>query len=894
MDQDERSHLRNLIHQREKRLRALEEQEAQLGLSCPPEIRIEIVDLKARIAELEQQLREDDAADRDVVTPRREPVQELPPPCPYPGMVPFRAEDARFFYGRDSEIQRMLQHLRYHRQLFVIGPSGSGKSSLIHAGLLPRLRTSRYFAEDYWITCAIRPGAQPVQALAQVITSDLTQLKQAVADLIASQPPAQRLLLVIDQFEELFTQADRDERRRFFELIQVLRELPRCVLISAMRADFYADLMTSDLWPIPPSQRLEIAPLRGLYLRQAIEHPARDMGVRLEAGLIERLLADAADEPGVLPLVQETMVLLWDQMVGHTLPMRAYEELGREGNSGLAVAVTSRADAVLAELTAPQHVIARRIFLRLIQFGEGRPDTRRQQPLTVLLSANDDIHLFEQTLRHLTDSRLLTITGEERDASRKVDIAHESLISSWPTLQQWRVEWREAEQLRRRLDARVTEWVRRGQGSLGLLDEPDLSEAQSWLSSSEASVLGYDTSLPALVERSLSQQERLAELQEQFTVVRSDHDLMAAMLASMPEGMMVIESNGHVAIANAALHQHCGLSPQATQNMDLDQFLAAWKKSINYVADDWIALQQGLERVMQGHATIARGELNEDRTDSRTLEWTVQPTPRKDSGPGGILLTLRDITESKEAERLVQDYTGLLIHDLRAPLTSIINGVMMVKRGVGGPVTEAQTQLLDIAYRGGQAMLDLLNNLLDISRMEQRRLNLDLEPAAANSIIDKAIERLQAAASSKQIALAQQVANDLPLVEVDVDQIVRALQNIIDNAIKFSSSGSDVTVGADFYSHQHALPNTIPVHAPFTDGEWLVFWVHDRGPGIPVSYQGRIFAKFGQIHGRKVHGAGLGLTFCKLAVEAHGGRIWLESEEGHGSTFSFALPVAAG
>ncbi|MBV8885687.1 MAG: WD40 repeat domain-containing protein, partial [Chroococcidiopsidaceae cyanobacterium CP_BM_RX_35] len=227
--------------------------------------------------------------------------------------------------------------------------------------------------------------------------------------------------------------------------------------------------------------------------------------------LIERLVTDAAGEPGVLPLIQETLVLLWEQLERRFLPLRAYEALvlprkaygalGSHKLTGLQVALTRRADAALASLSEAQQAIARRIFLRLIQFGQGRADTRRQQSIDALSTAYDNKNLFRQTLHHLANSHLLTLSGEE-DSNTTVDMAHEALISGWPKLQQWISERREAEQTRRRLTAQATEWVRLGQGSGGLLDEVELAEAQGWLNSPDAAVLGYDQVLPALLEAS--------------------------------------------------------------------------------------------------------------------------------------------------------------------------------------------------------------------------------------------------------------------------------------------------------------------------------------------------------------------------------------------------------
>ena len=236
------------------------------------------------------------------------------------------------------------------------------------------------------------------------------------------------------------------------------------------------------------ANRVEITPLGEAGLRRAIIRPAELAGVAVEAALVERLLADAAGEPGVLPLVQETLVLLWERLERRFLPMRAYEALvltrdsysgqPNEERSGLQVAIARRADATLASLTEAQQVIARRIFLRLIQFGEGRADTRRQQPLDALRSAGDDPRLFDQTLQQLAASRLLTLSGtDERRTTNdqrpkldewhahlrpssvvlvtNVDISHEALIGGWPALQGWLNERRESELTRRRLEGKA-------------------------------------------------------------------------------------------------------------------------------------------------------------------------------------------------------------------------------------------------------------------------------------------------------------------------------------------------------------------------------------------------------------------------------------------------------
>ncbi len=425
-----------------------------------------------------------------------------PPPCPYPGMVPFRAEDTRFFYGREGEIQQMLDHLRHQRLLLVIGPSGSGKSSLIAAGLLPRLEKSTYFAPGFWLVRTMRPLDHPLAALAACLEGDISEPEQAVTTLLTVHAPAQRLLLVIDQFEEAFSLADKAERQQLMTALQILRRNPQCALVIALRADFYPDLMNCELWPVDPGQRLEVAVLRGDALRQAIRQPAAGVEVEIDEALIERLLADAAGEPGALPMLQETLVLLWERMRRRQITLSAYEQLGDGERSGLAVAVARKADATVAELTPAEQMVAQRIFLRLIQFGEGRRDTRRQLPAADLRSAADNSPAFERTLEHLARNRLLTLSGEEGDASRRVDISHEALISDWPRLQEWLRERKEAELMRRRLEDKAKEWVRLGRGEGGMLDKEELAEVDDWLAGQGANELGASAALLALVEAS--------------------------------------------------------------------------------------------------------------------------------------------------------------------------------------------------------------------------------------------------------------------------------------------------------------------------------------------------------------------------------------------------------
>jgi WD40 repeat protein len=445
------------------------------------------------------------------------PDSEALPPCPYPGMVSFQEETARFFYGRDTEIEHLLQHLHQQHFLLVIGPAGSGKSSLVFAGLIPKLREDPYFPKDFWLARSMRPGSYPAQALGRLLKDTLRDssslqsllenkdpnvLLEMVQTLLTANPPAERLLLVIDQFEELFTQANFEEKAYFIASLQLLHKLGNCALIIILRADFYHDLINANFWSLDANQHIEVLPLRDKALRRAIEQPAKDVGVYLEASLMDHLLTDASGELERLPLLQETMVLLWRGMQRHLLTLRAYEDLSREGRSGLAMAIAIKANTTLANLPPHQRAIAYRIFLRLIQFGEGHPDTRRQQPMSALRSVSKDPIPFNYVLVHLAHHGLLTMNEENNVDDPLVEITHEALITRWPRLQEWVTIRREAEQVRRRLEARTLEWLQLGRNNTNLLDKVEMLRAERWLATQGSADLGYDPLVQDFIQTS--------------------------------------------------------------------------------------------------------------------------------------------------------------------------------------------------------------------------------------------------------------------------------------------------------------------------------------------------------------------------------------------------------
>jgi WD40 repeat protein len=431
--------------------------------------------------------------------------------CPYPGMRPFTPEDAGRFFGRDLELDRIVRWLhRGTREFYVIGASGSGKSSLIAAGLAPKLTRGIDDLPRFHVR-TLRPGEQPLDRLAAALESDGTDLAAAIGSLLARHAPAGALLLVIDQLEELFAIAHDDQRRAFLAALRMLRSDARCVLAFTLRADFYSAFLESPLWSDRNGEiaRIDLGPPRSDDLRTIVERPARELGVYFQPELVSRLLDDAAHEPGALPLLQETLFRLWGKRRGRLLALADYHALGDGERTGLAFAVKEHADDVIGSLSAAQKQIAFRILLRLVNFGEGRADTRRQQPLGALRSDGEAAADFEFVLQRLVENRLVTVAGDDQRGDIRVDLAHEILIHAWSTLSDWIRTWRALEQRRRELEADAAAWRARGSSDSGLLDHIELSFAVAWRANAGPQ-LGHSESVAAFLAASKAALDRVS------------------------------------------------------------------------------------------------------------------------------------------------------------------------------------------------------------------------------------------------------------------------------------------------------------------------------------------------------------------------------------------------
>ena len=427
----------------------------------------------------------------------------------------FGPEDSWLFFGRDNETAELLKKLAHASLLAVFGNSGSGKSSLIRAGLIPALRRGRFRSAgkyvDSWQVVVFRPSSDPFGELAEALGTQLNTtlsateradlirdckqmlplevgaLRNIVAANVPSPQPADsaHVLLVADQFEELFTLTDDlATRNKYIDALlaaaRVESALPIHVVL-AVRADFYAQCLEHP----ELSRRLQgnlcnVPPMQSGQLRQAIENRLALAQAGAEAGLVDTLLADVGTEPGNLALLEHALGQLWDKEggTGRALTSGGYSDIGR-----LRGALARHADEICEAIgDESDERLVRLIFLELVQFGDRAPDTRRRVLKESLLSLGRPAHV-ERLLVRLASGRLISIGGDDlhNGGSSMVEVSHEALIREWPRLRSWLRDDRDDLLLQRRLNAAAEEWegFRRDSGSL--LQGARLAQAEEWL-----------------------------------------------------------------------------------------------------------------------------------------------------------------------------------------------------------------------------------------------------------------------------------------------------------------------------------------------------------------------------------------------------------------------------
>jgi len=363
---------------------------------------------------------------------------------PYKGLRAFQEADSDDFYGREALTGQLLANLASPgaegRFLAVVGPSGSGKSSVVKAGLLPALRKGALPGSDGWYIVEAHPGSQPIKEmelallsisadpgakLGELLKQDEYGLLNAVGTTLPDEES--ELLLVIDQFEELFILMEDEQERNFFlKILQtaVTEPISRLRVVITLRADFYdRPLMHPEFGKLVEERTAVVLPLSPDELEQAVERPAERAGAVLEKGLVSAITADVADQPGALPLLQYALTELFERREGRMLTNQAYQAIG-----GVLGALGRRAEEVYVELEPAGREVARQLFLRLVTLGEGAEDTRRQVQRSELQSLlSEQSALIYQVIDVFGKARLLSFDRDPITRGPTVEVAHEAL-----------------------------------------------------------------------------------------------------------------------------------------------------------------------------------------------------------------------------------------------------------------------------------------------------------------------------------------------------------------------------------------------------------------------------------------------------------------------------------
>ncbi|HEY9667164.1 MAG TPA: ATP-binding protein [Coleofasciculaceae cyanobacterium] len=402
-------------------------------------------------------------------------TRELKEASPYKGLKRFEEVDKDRFFGRDQFLTGLVNELEQTNLLLLLGASGSGKSSVIRAGLIPWL--SQKWGSSRFTNLTFTPNQDPFNSLYHRLHEHYSQaeaefilegkadsLTQVVNTVI---PSEDFCFIFIDQFEELFTIAQADKRDRFIDNLEQLSTAltntgnPSVKIVATMRADFLDQLSPySALIEATDKHRPMIAEMQRDELRLAIEQPAAHHGVVFETGLVEEIIKDVQGQAGYLPLLQYTLDLLWEteketgSLQDRTLNISTYRRLG-----GVRGALQKHVDRIYSNLSEQEQLAVQRIFLKLVEIGGDEESETQWKPIRRRANRSEFSDELEQkSLTRLINQNLLVSNRPDQSQESIIEIAHEILLTSWTTLSAWILENRQAIALRNRLNDDVARW----------------------------------------------------------------------------------------------------------------------------------------------------------------------------------------------------------------------------------------------------------------------------------------------------------------------------------------------------------------------------------------------------------------------------------------------------
>lgn len=418
--------------------------------------------------------------------------------CPYRGLSAFREEDAQFFFGRDSFVDKLLAAVQENPFVAVFGLSGSGKSSIVFAGLIPKLRQ-----KGDWLIWDCRPGNHPLyglskhlsrflnprwenishstqrrdtQKLAAILRNDTNALRGKVAEILQNNPPTSHILVVIDQFEELYTNTPENQRQPCIDSLLAATHATTTPLnftiVITIRDDFLRQALAyRPLVDALQNSDVKLGPMERHELQEAIEKPAKIQGVEIEECLTERLLDAVGNEPGLLPCLEFALTQLWDKQKNRILNHSAYSQIG-----GVEKALANHAEEIYNKLSSDEdRQQVKHIFLQLVNFKENAKDTRRTATRSQVGHEN------WQLVQHLANTRLVVTGQDSARQEQTVEVVHEAVIRGWERLKNWLTEDREFRAWQERLRIAIDRWKEIEYDESGLWRGRVLLEAEEWV-----------------------------------------------------------------------------------------------------------------------------------------------------------------------------------------------------------------------------------------------------------------------------------------------------------------------------------------------------------------------------------------------------------------------------
>ena len=640
----------------------------------------------------------------------------LKPPNPYKGLRAFQRADAGDFFGRDQLIQRLLQRLQVNDGneafLAVVGPSGSGKSSVVKAGLMPRIQDGVLGDDIDWYLADMVPGTHPIEeleaSLLGIATMDMPglfdQLAQNERGLVRAVKrllpgDSSHLVLIIDQFEEVFTLVEDEQlRKHFLDLIlaAIQDARSRIRVIITLRADFYDRPLYYNQFGDLIRRRTEIVlPLSDEELEAAMRGPAERVGVAVEPALVSTVVSEVSQQPGALPLLQYALTELYERSANNRLTLDVYNDIG-----GVSGALAKRAEDIFQDFDEQAQQIARQIFMRLVALGEGTEDTRRRATQEELLSLSEDRDRFNRVIETYGRSRLLTFDHDPQTRHSTIEVAHEALIRQWERLREWLDDNREGLRLQRRLTASSLDWIQAGKDRSFLARGVRLQQIEDWVASSDMALNDLETEYlqASVAEREEQKQVQRSQIEREERLVARARNRLRALAVVLALATVLALGLAGFGLNQGQIATDAQIAAEIARDLAEDNEEAAARnaaeaRSLAVAANARSALAENDPRLALSLALAAEEVYDETPSQVRQVLFNVAYAP----GPSHKL-------QRHDAAVISAAYAA----DGSQAASVSVDGMLLVWDALTGDMVQqiaADTAILDIAFHPDNARI---------------------------------------------------------------------------------------------------------------------------------------------------------------------------------------------